>query len=127
MSSADTSGSSGEPSPFDHKEQAPLPLEGSSAVRDGTADSEETTVVVDGNPVKLDKLGPLVVNADGTISRINNWNEMTEQEQQTTLRVIGKRNQQRLAKLRAEAESGAQAIAALPTEELVTRQKISWV
>eukprot|EP00931_Biecheleriopsis_adriatica_P086183 TRINITY_DN60896_c0_g1_i1.p1 TRINITY_DN60896_c0_g1~~TRINITY_DN60896_c0_g1_i1.p1 ORF type:complete len:111 (+),score=31.60 TRINITY_DN60896_c0_g1_i1:24-356(+) len=103
--------SSGAPdaSPFDKKEQDPLAIEGSDVVSSTACESEERTLLVDGNPVKMDNLGPLVVNTDGTISRINNWHEMTESEQQKTLRVIGKRNQQRLAKLRAEAESGGTA------------------
>jgi hypothetical protein len=42
--------------------------------------------------VKLDHLGPLVVNKDGTLSRINNWGEMSEIEQRNTVRVLGKRN-----------------------------------
>jgi hypothetical protein len=52
--------------------------------------------------VKLDHLGPMVVNADGTLARISNWAGMTEMEQKATLRVIGKRNQERLAAIRAK-------------------------
>merc|ERR1712107_142383 len=66
-------------------------------------ESEVQEIVVDGNPVKMDKLGPVVVNTDGSISRINNWHEMSELEQKNTLRIIGKRNQQRLVKLKGEA------------------------
>ncbi|TFK37579.1 hypothetical protein BDQ12DRAFT_607328 [Crucibulum laeve] len=43
--------------------------------------------------VKLDELGPLVVNSDGTLSRISNWSSMAEAERQRTLRVLSKRNQ----------------------------------
>lgn len=50
--------------------------------------------------VKLDHLGPMVVNTDGTMSRISNWDQMTEMEKQTTLRVLGKRNKQRLDALK---------------------------
>ncbi|PVI01042.1 hypothetical protein DM02DRAFT_490550, partial [Periconia macrospinosa] len=46
--------------------------------------------------VKLDHLGPMVVNRDGTLSRIGNWAEMTEIERRNTLRVLGKRNQLRM-------------------------------
>eukprot|EP00930_Biecheleria_cincta_P093684 TRINITY_DN84170_c0_g1_i1.p1 TRINITY_DN84170_c0_g1~~TRINITY_DN84170_c0_g1_i1.p1 ORF type:complete len:117 (-),score=37.28 TRINITY_DN84170_c0_g1_i1:40-363(-) len=102
-----------EPSPFDYVEKPPEALEDAAAALPGgqqpEADSQEDgvqTVVVDGNPVRLDKLGPMVVNTDGTLSRISNWHEMIEAEQQKTLRIIGKRNQQRLAALRAaQAES----------------------
>lgn len=44
------------------------------------------------------------VNADGSLSRIHNWAAMTDAERATTLRVINKRNQTRLALLR---EAGA--------------------
>lgn len=56
--------------------------------------------------VKLDNLGPLVVHKDGTTSRISNWGEMTQIERDNTLRVLGKRNQLRLEKLRG-GEAGA--------------------
>jgi hypothetical protein len=52
--------------------------------------------------VSLDHLGPMVVNVDGTLSRIGNWDQMTEMEQKSTLRVLGKRNKQRLEALKAQ-------------------------
>lgn len=55
-----------------------------------------------GQSVKLDHLGPMVVNTDGTMSRISNWEQMTEMEKQTTLRVLGKRNKQRLDALKKQ-------------------------
>lgn len=58
---------------------------------------------VNGEGVKLDHLGPLVVNQDGTMSRISNWPEMSEIERENTLRILGKRNQLRLGKLREDA------------------------
>lgn len=51
--------------------------------------------------VKLDFLGPMVVNRDGTLSRISNWAQMTHKEQQNTLKVLGKRNQLRVEALQA--------------------------
>lgn len=63
----------------------------------------------EGSAVKLDHLGPLVVNHDGTMSRIGNWAEMSEAERKNTLRILGRRNQQRLAKLRGETGGGAEA------------------
>ncbi|ORX58252.1 hypothetical protein DM01DRAFT_1266707, partial [Hesseltinella vesiculosa] len=45
------------------------------------ATAEETVQSVDVNDTfKLKELGPVVVNADGTLSRINNWKEMSEIE-----------------------------------------------
>lgn len=55
--------------------------------------------------MKLDHLGPLVVNQDGTLSRIANWSEMTEGERDNTLRVLGKRNQARLRALQSSNDS----------------------
>ncbi|KAG0649434.1 hypothetical protein D0Z07_4541 [Hyphodiscus hymeniophilus] len=52
--------------------------------------------------VRLDHLGPMVVNEDGTLSRISNWGNMADIEKENTLRIIGKRNQARLEKLRAK-------------------------
>lgn len=73
---------------------APLPLPEPS--------SESTQLNVNGEGVKLDHLGPLVVNKDGTLSRIANWDKMAEIEKQNTLRILGKRNQLRLGTLRGE-------------------------
>lgn len=47
--------------------------------------------------IKLDRLGPMVVNSDGTLSRIANWGEMSDIEQERTLRVLATRNKIRLA------------------------------
>ncbi|KAI1820017.1 hypothetical protein F4861DRAFT_93257 [Xylaria intraflava] len=65
------------------------------------AGSATATLEVGGSALRLDHLGPLVVNEDGTLSRIANWEKMAEIERENTLRIIGKRNQMRLAKLRA--------------------------
>lgn len=53
--------------------------------------------------MKLEHLGPLVVNSDGTLSRIQNWVGMTEDERGRTLRILGKRNMLRREQL-TEAE-----------------------
>ncbi|KAE8190291.1 hypothetical protein A4X06_0g5848 [Tilletia controversa] len=60
----------------------------------------------DSSTVKFDALGPLVVNSDGTLSRIHNWSSMAKSERERTLRVLGKRNQSRIAGLRAKEEEG---------------------
>lgn len=36
---------------------------------------------VEGSSIKLNDLGPMVVNSDGTVSRIANWSNMSEAEQ----------------------------------------------
>ena len=44
---------------------------------------------------KFDKLGPIVLNKDGTMSRISNWHEMTKLEQEKTHKMLIKRNKKR--------------------------------
>ncbi|KAH8892017.1 hypothetical protein GQ53DRAFT_841327 [Thozetella sp. PMI_491] len=80
----------------------PLPAPGDGEGDDATA---TTTVEVNGKAVILDKLGPMVVGRDGTLSRIANWGEMAEIERQNALRILGKRNKLRLGALRAAAEA----------------------
>ncbi|KAJ3727314.1 hypothetical protein DFJ43DRAFT_1086132 [Lentinula guzmanii] len=64
-----------------------------------------------GQKTLLDELGPMVVNSDGTLSRIANWSNMTEAEQERTLRVLGSRNRLRLAARidSAETDQGPKA------------------
>ncbi|KAI0673265.1 hypothetical protein C8Q78DRAFT_712979 [Trametes maxima] len=42
---------------------------------------------------KFDHLGPVVVNKDGTLSRVANWDAMTPMEKERTLRILVARNQ----------------------------------
>ncbi|GAA6036536.1 hypothetical protein JCM8097_003553 [Rhodosporidiobolus ruineniae] len=84
------------PAPPEHKEDDPVKLD------------------VNGEAFSLyDRLGPTVVNSDGTLSRIANWAEMGEAERARILRVLGARNQIRLeakkAELEANSGSGEQA------------------
>jgi len=62
------------------------------------------SVAVGGEAVAMEELGPIVINTDGTTSRITNWPEMTPAEQEKTRRVIVARNAKRLAKLEAARE-----------------------
>ncbi|CAE6948807.1 prlC [Symbiodinium natans] len=95
---------------FGYKEQPTLALEAPEEGVQADKGEDVQTIVVDGNPVKMDKLGPLVINTDGSIARINNWHEMTEHEQTNTLRVLGRRNKLRLAKLQEGIQEGASAV-----------------
>ncbi|KAK4207451.1 hypothetical protein QBC37DRAFT_298668 [Rhypophila decipiens] len=90
------------PKPANHQ-AAPLPLPAPEDVSPAQQQDERTTTVeVNGQAIALDHLGPTVVNRDGTLGRIANWPEMTPWERENTLRVLGKRNQLRLAGLRGE-------------------------
>ncbi|KAL5000623.1 hypothetical protein BDV10DRAFT_31035 [Aspergillus recurvatus] len=71
-----------------------------------SSDNDTTQLDVNGDGVKLDHLGPLVVNSDGTLSRIANWAQMTEIERRNTLRVLGKRNRERRDKLKEAQTQG---------------------
>ncbi|EMR10729.1 hypothetical protein PNEG_00879 [Pneumocystis murina B123] len=51
--------------------------------------------------LRLDNLGPLVVNRDGTLARIENWETLTEIEKNNIERVLVRRNRQRLEALRS--------------------------
>ncbi|OTA53312.1 hypothetical protein K449DRAFT_440157 [Hypoxylon sp. EC38] len=83
----------------DSTPKAPLPLP------EPTHTDDTTELPVGGEGVKLDKLGPLVVNEDGTMSRIANWAEMADIERENTLRILGKRNQLRLDALKAKGQT----------------------
>ncbi|KAH8906943.1 hypothetical protein BR93DRAFT_937869 [Coniochaeta sp. PMI_546] len=79
---------------------APPPLPAPESGEGGAS----TTIEVNGASVSLaDKLGPVVVNEDGTMSRIANWAEMSDIEKRNTLRVLGARNKLRLGALRGES------------------------
>ncbi|KAE8827838.1 hypothetical protein HRS9122_09819 [Pyrenophora teres f. teres] len=82
---------------------APLPLPAPPTDLDP---STTTKLDVGGQAVKLDKLGPLVVNKDGTLSRIANWDQMADIEKANTLRVLGKRNMLRREDLERKAGGG---------------------
>ena len=69
---------------------------------EGGDGSGPTQLDVNGAGVKLDHLGPMVVNQNGTLSRISNWDKMSVTEQKNTLRIIGKRNRERLDDLKTQ-------------------------
>ncbi|KAJ5757898.1 uncharacterized protein N7511_006592 [Penicillium nucicola] len=80
-----------------------------SASADNVQGSDSGGIKLDmstgGTEMKLDHLGPMVVNTDGTLSQIGNWQQMSEIEQKNTLRIISKRNKSRLAALKAKEDA----------------------
>ncbi|KAG8997984.1 hypothetical protein FRB90_012400 [Tulasnella sp. 427] len=42
---------------------------------------------------QLERLGPIIVNSDGTLSRIDNWKDMTPGEKALSLKRLKKRNE----------------------------------
>jgi hypothetical protein len=90
----------------DAEQQPKAPLALPAAPSDGTTQLDMSN---GGTTVSLDHLGPMVVNVDGTMSRISNWDKMADIEKKNTLRIIGKRNKSRLEALKKErAEAGGE-------------------
>ncbi|ORX36127.1 hypothetical protein BD324DRAFT_652030 [Kockovaella imperatae] len=91
----------------------PLAIEGNQ-VKDKAEDEVTVLDVGGGNVVKLDRLGPMIINSDGTLSRIQNWQELHPIEQERTVRLlVKKRNLVRLQKLDAENKAEGEAVSAL--------------
>ncbi|KAI8720520.1 hypothetical protein NCS52_00497300 [Fusarium sp. LHS14.1] len=86
----------------DKKKQQPLPLPAPEQDTAAAVRGDGVTALRVGESVRLDALGPLVVNADGSMGRVGNWAGMTEGEKEATLRLLGRRNKQRLEALRAK-------------------------
>ncbi|WVR04264.1 hypothetical protein IAU60_001264 [Kwoniella sp. DSM 27419] len=87
----------------------PLSIEGPPAHGQGSEEPVEAEAEIhtldlgEGNVVKLDKLGPMIINSDGTLSRIQNWQDLHPIEQERTVRLlVKKRNLVRLQKLDQE-------------------------
>ncbi|KAI0156573.1 hypothetical protein GGR57DRAFT_463860 [Xylariaceae sp. FL1272] len=68
----------------------------------------DTTELAVGSSVRFDGLGPVVVNVDGSLSRIANWDKMSAIEKDNTYRIIGKRNAARRAALLSRQEEEQQ-------------------
>ena len=80
-----------------------------SSIRTVRIIGAERSLVVDGETIKLDELGPIILKEDGRLGRLSNWHEMTEPEQAATLRFVAKRNAKRrkaLLKAREMIASG---------------------
>ena len=67
---------------------------------DGADDSGPTRQLRIGEKVAQDDLGPIIVNEDCTMRRIENWREMTERERRGTQKRIAERNALRLGNCR---------------------------
>ena len=74
---------------------------------DPNGDPSVPKLDVNGGTVAMDAMGPVVVNDDGSLSRITNWSKLTEREREVTQRRIAKRNAERLERLRAKENEQA--------------------
>ena len=80
----------------------PLPSDTTSSSSSSGDPGVVRTITVDGASVKLDHLGPMIINTDGTVARISNWAGLSEGEQNVALRRIAKRNKARVEQLLVE-------------------------
>lgn len=99
--------SKGEQVAYDHSTNPQAPLR-FPALPPSEPSSDAPQLEVGAEGVTLDHLGPLVVNKDGSLSRIANWETMSEKEKKNTLRVLKKRNQLRLGELEGEGRQTSQ-------------------
>jgi len=81
-----------------------------------------TLDVSTGQPVTLDALGPVVVNSDGSLSRISNWDRMEESEKAVATRRIAKRNVERLRAFRDAGDLKAELVSALKINSAESEQ-----
>ena len=54
--------------------------------------------------IRFEEMGPVIINADGTTRRIDNWDQMTKSEQEVAWRRIAKRNEERRRALLEEMQ-----------------------
>jgi hypothetical protein len=52
-----------------------------------------------GETISFEEMGPVIINADGTARRIDNWDQMTVGERQVAWRRISQRNEERRRKM----------------------------
>lgn len=75
-----------------------------SAVPDASPEVQSTGDVK--HNIKLENLGPIIINTDGTLGRIPNWAEMPVDEQTKAMRLVSARNKKRLCALAADKAAG---------------------
>ena len=73
-----------------------------------TQTAQTRSIEVNGETLTLDELGPVVLSEDGRLGRLGNWQDMTEHEQNMTLKFVAKRKaKRRQALLQREEEDGS--------------------
>jgi hypothetical protein len=68
--------------------------------------SQMKKLVVDGDPVLMNELGPVIISPEGHMGSIQNWHELSELEKAFTMKRIGKRNQERLKAINDKLDVG---------------------
>ncbi len=65
----------------------------------GELETQPGKIIKIGETLKLSELGPMIINKDGSASRITNWDKMSQREQTTAWKLIGERNKKRITDL----------------------------
>ena len=81
----------------------PSPSPALLSLSESASESSPRTLLVGGPSLSLDELGPIVINTNGTTSRITNWDALSQGEQERSRKLVAKRNAERLIVLRAAA------------------------
>ena len=69
-------------------------------------DPSERTMQL-GDKLSMEHLGPIIVNTDGSLRRIGNWDKLTKAEQDNTFRLIAARNKKRIEILKRKEQDQA--------------------
>ena len=69
-------------------------------------DAKARELKLGGPGIKMDELGPLIVNPDGTLRRIANWATLSERERANALRTLKRRNNERIEALQQQQGQG---------------------
>ena len=85
-------------------------------------DEENVNVLtLDGDALTFERLGPMIINTDGTIRRIANWDILSPQEKESSWRLISARNRKRVEELKRKIAAGIDITIPPETEELGTK------
>eukprot|EP01063_Lacrimia_lanifica_P002432 TRINITY_DN11281_c0_g1_i1.p1 TRINITY_DN11281_c0_g1~~TRINITY_DN11281_c0_g1_i1.p1 ORF type:complete len:123 (+),score=21.59 TRINITY_DN11281_c0_g1_i1:87-455(+) len=76
---------------------------------DPTLLGDESIKLTLGEKKRLDSVGPLVINKDGTTKRVTNWDKMTPIEREGAYNRITKRNRERIAVLQKKIKEEEEA------------------
>jgi hypothetical protein len=83
----------------------------------GNSEENESAILM-----KLDSLGPMIINTDGSISKIPNWETFSDIEKKNAFRLIVIRNKKRLEYLQL-SKTATDCESENPTEILAIDMK----
>ena len=66
-------------------------------------DPSEKTMKL-GEKISMEHLGPIIINTDGSLRRIDNWDKLSKEEQDRSFRLIAARNKKRIEILKQKEQ-----------------------